>query len=45
MPKYIAENMSMGERVKDKELRRQYAQRVLKIRDLEKRAGDLLEKI
>jgi hypothetical protein len=45
MTKYIAEDMSMGERIKDKEVRRQYAQRVLKIRDLEKKAADLLEKI
>jgi hypothetical protein len=45
MTKYIAEDISMGERIKDKELRRQYAQCVLKIRDLEKSAADLLEKM
>lgn len=45
MTKYVAEDMSMGERIKDKELRKQYAQRVLKIRDLEKSAADLLEKM
>lgn len=46
MNKYLPEaEAQTGERVKDKELRKQYAQRVLKIRDLEKQAADLLEKI
>lgn len=45
MIKLIPDNLSLGKGVLDKELRKQYAQRVYKIRDLEKQAADLLEKI
>jgi len=45
MPQYVAEDFSMGERILDKEIRNQYVQRVYKIRDLEKRAADLFEKM
>jgi hypothetical protein len=45
MTKYIPEDLSMGKRILDKGIREQYAQRVIKIRDLEKKAADLLEKI
>ena len=45
MTKYIPDDLSMGKRILDKEIRNQYVQRVYKIRDLEKRAADLLEKI
>jgi hypothetical protein len=45
MSGYFPDDLSMPERIQDKELRRQYAQLVLKTRDLEKSAADLLEKI
>lgn len=45
MLKLIPDDLSLGKGVLDKELRNQYAQRVYKIRDLEKQAADLLEKI
>lgn len=46
MNRYLPEDQPQtGERIVDKEIRKQYAQRVYKIRDLEKRAADLLEKI
>ncbi|MCE5324126.1 hypothetical protein LLG46_12545 [bacterium] len=45
MLKLIPDDLSLGKGVLDKELRKQYAQRVYKIRDLEKQAADLLEKI
>jgi hypothetical protein len=45
MIKLIPDDMSLGEGILDKEVRKQYAQRIYKIRDLEKQAADLLEKI
>ena len=45
MSGYFPDDLSMPERIKDKEHRRQYAQRVCKIRDLEKNSADLLEKV
>lgn len=45
MAQHIAEDFSMGERVLDKWIRSQYAQCVYRIRDLEKSAADLLERI
>lgn len=46
MNKYLPEDQPQtGERIKDKVLREQYAQHIYKIRDLEKKAADLLEKI
>jgi len=45
MSTYIADDLSMGERIKDKDVREQYAQRVYQIRDLEKNAAGLFEKI
>lgn len=45
MKKLVHDDMSMGERILDKELRKQYAPHAIKIRDLEKSAADLFEKI
>jgi hypothetical protein len=45
MSRYVADDLSTGERILDKDIRRQYAERVYKIRDLEKRAADLFEDI
>ena len=46
MNQYLPEDQPQtGERIRDKEIRRQYAQRAYKIRDLEKRAADLFEKM
>jgi len=43
MTRYVADDLSTGERILDKEIRNQYAQRVYQIRDLEKSAADLLD--
>ncbi len=45
MPHYVADDLSTGERILDKEIRNQYVQRVYKMRDLEKSAAELFEKI
>jgi hypothetical protein len=45
MIRYIPDDLSLGKGILDKETRSQYAQRVYKIRDLEKRAADLFEKM
>ncbi|MHB9026987.1 MAG: hypothetical protein ACYC7E_22860 [Armatimonadota bacterium] len=45
MTNYVADDLSTGKRILDKEIRKQYAQCVYKIRDLEKCAADLFEKI
>lgn len=45
MSGYFPDDLSKPERTQDKEIRKQYAQCVLKIRDLEKSAADLFVKI
>ncbi len=45
MTQYVAEDFSMGERILDKGIRNQYVRCVYKIRDLERSAADLFEKI